>query len=179
MPRPAPAACAAALLAALALRAEPAAAQAGMAHGPAQMAGSEAAAAPAVAITGEVRAPRTLDLAALQALPAITVEVRAAPNQGGRTTAFTGALLWPVLQAAGPVDAPGRATQHQHTLLAQGRDGYAVALAFGEMDPHLEGKQVLLAYAQDGKPLPAPRLVVPGDSHAGRGVRDLVSVTVR
>jgi len=37
----------------------------------------------------------------------------------------------------------------------------------------------LVAYAQDGKPLPGPRLVLPGDARAGRNVRDLVAIEVR
>ncbi len=133
----------------------------------------------AVALSGTVKDPRTLALADLQALPAITVEVTVAAAQGPRKITYTGALLWPLLQAAAPVDAPGHATQHQHVLMARGSDGYAVAVAFGEMDPHLEGKQVLIAYAMDGLSLPAPRLVVPGDSHGARAVHDLAVIEVR
>ena len=48
-----------------------------------------------------------------------------------------------------------------------------------ELDPNFEGKQVLVAYAQDGKPLPALRLVIPADAHAGRNVRDVVAIEVR
>lgn len=162
------------LLAMLAL-AHPAAAQGPAAPGPA----GNAAAPAAVALSSGLKAPRTLALADLQALPAITVEVTVATAQGPRHIAYTGALLWPLLQAAAPVDAPGRATQNQHVLMARGSDGYAVAVAFGEMDPHLEGKQVLIAYLMDGNPLPAPRLVVPGDSHGGRAVHDLAAIEVR
>jgi DMSO/TMAO reductase YedYZ molybdopterin-dependent catalytic subunit len=170
---------AAALTALLAL-AGPASAQAAAPPGTAD----GAAAAPAVMLSGQIRLPRILTLADLQALPPVTVELPVAAAQGPRRISCTGALLWPLLQAAAPVDEPGRATQHRHTVLAQGRDGCAVAVAFGELDPHLEGKQVLIAYAQDGRPLPAPRLpatrlVVPGDSHAGRAVRDLVTVEIR
>lgn len=162
------------LLAVLAL-AGPAAAQDAAAPRPAN--GSPAPAA--VALSGGIKDPRTLALADLQALPAVTVEVTVAAAQGPRRITYTGALLWPLLQAAAPVDAPGHATQHQHVLMARGSDGYAVAVAFGEMDPHLEGKQVLIAYAMDGLPLPAPRLVVPGDSHGARAVHDLAAIEVR
>ncbi len=92
---------------------------------------------------------------------------------------FTGALLWAVVNAAAPADESGPRSHLQHTLLARGRDGYAVALAIGELDPEFEGKQVLVAYAQDGKKLPALRLVVPVDAKAGRSVRDLVSIEIR
>ena len=162
------------LLAVLALS-HPAAAQGSAAPGPAD----SAAAPAAIALSGGIKAPRTLALADLQALPAVTVEVTVAAAQGPRHITYTGALLWPLLQAAAPVDAPGRATQNQHVMMARGSDGYAVAVAFGEMDPHLEGKQVLIAYLMDGNPLPAPRLVVPGDSHGGRAVHDLAAIEVR
>ena len=64
-------------------------------------------------------------------------------------------------------------------MLARGQDGYAVALAIGELDPNFEGKQVLIAYAQDDKPLPGLRLVVPADIRGGRGVHDLAAIEVR
>ncbi len=153
--------------------AHPAAAQGLAAPGPA----GSATAPAGVALSGGIKVPRTLALADLQALPAVTVEVTADAAQGQRKITYTGALLWPLLQAAAPVDAPGRATQNQHVPMARGSDGYAVA--FGEMDPHLEGKQVLIAYFMDGNPLPAPCLVVPGDSYGGRAVHDLAAIEVR
>jgi len=143
-------------------------------------AGLAAAAVPIeLAISGRVEQPRTLALADLQALPPVVVEVTYATARGPQAATYTGALLWSLLTAAAPVDEPGRNTHLRHTLLAHGKDGYAVAVAIGELDPHMEGKQVIVAYAQDGKPLPSLRLVVPGDSHAGRSVRDLVSIEVR
>jgi hypothetical protein len=63
--------------------------------------------------------------------------------------------------------------------MAHGRDGYVVALAIAEIDPGFEGKQVLIATTQDGKPLAAPELVVPGDRRAGRRVHDLVGIEVQ
>ena len=53
-------------------------------------------------------------------------------------------LRQPVAELAAPVDEPGRNTSLRHTLLAHGRDGYAVALAIGELDPHMAGKQVIV-----------------------------------
>ena len=142
-------------------------------------AGPAAAAPIELAISGRVGQPRTLALADLQALPPVTVEVTHATARGPQTATYIGALLWPLLAAAAPVDDPGRNTSLRHTMLAHGRDGYAVALAIGELDPRMAGKQVIVAYAENGKPLPSLRLVVPGDSHAGRSVRDLVSIEVR
>ena len=57
----------------------------------------------------------------------------------------------------------------RHTLLITGRDGYAVALAVGEVDPHYEGKSVILAYAGGEPPasIATPRLVVPATNTVG------------
>jgi len=68
----------------------------------------------------------------------------------------------------------------QHTILARGHDGYGVALAIGEIDPRFAGKEVIVAYQRDGKPMENQtfRLVVPGDAHGGRSVNDLVSLTI-
>jgi len=132
-----------------------------------------------LAVQGRVERPGSLTLAELQALPPVTVEIERTEANGVQHMSFTGALLWTLVTMAGPVDEPGKRTFLQHTLLARGRDGYAAALAFGELDPHFEGKQVLVAYAQDGKPLPALRLVIPADARAGRNVRDVVAIEVR
>ncbi len=131
-----------------------------------------------LALQGRIEHPRTLALEELQALPPVTVQIERTTASGVQRASFTGALLWTLVTAAGPVDEPGTHTNLQHTLLARGRDGYAVALAVGELNPHFEGKQVLIAYAQDGQPLPALRLVVPVDARAGRNVRDVVSIEI-
>lgn len=130
-------------------------------------------------VQGRVEHARTLTLADLQAMPSVTLDVEYTTSKSPRKDSFTGTLLWTLVTSAGPVDEPGGRSGLQHTLLARGKDGYAVALAIGELDPHFEGKQVLIAYAQDGKPLPGLRLVVPADAHAGRGVHDLVAIEVR
>lgn len=131
-----------------------------------------------LALSGRVAQPRTISLANLQAMPAVTVEVAHTGPQGVQPSRFKGVLLWPLVQAAAPVDENGPRTHLWHTLLALGRDGYGVALAIGELDPNFEGKKVLVAYAQDGKSLPGLRLVVPDDARAGRSVRDLVAIEV-
>ena len=63
--------------------------------------------------------------------------------------------------------------------MARGRDGYTVALSIAELDPSLEGKQVLIATARDGKPLGGLELIVPGDKRAARQVHDLLAIEVQ
>lgn len=63
-----------------------------------------------------------------------------------------------------------------------GSDDYVIAVAMGEIEPNLEAKQILVAYLRDGKPVdPAGsvRVVVPGDKHGARSVRDVTRITVK
>jgi hypothetical protein len=144
-------------------------------HVMAQAAVSPQQPAMGLSITGRVAHPRTLTLGELQTLPPANVKIM----QGPHTGEFTGALLWSLLDAASPVDEIGHKTRLQHGMIARGRDGYGVLLAIGEVSPELEGKQVLVAYAQNEKLLPALLLIVPGDKGGGRFVLDLVDIEVR
>ena len=136
--------------------------------------------APSFTIAGRVEHPRTMTLAELQAMPAATVELDSTTSKGVEHVKYTGPLLWTLMQAAQPVDDPsGGNTALQHTMLARGHDGYAVALSIGEIDPRMEGKPVLIAVTRDGEPVNYLRLVMPGDVHAARSVRDLASIEVR
>ena len=114
-------------------------------------------------------------------MPAVTVDVTFETGEGKKSGRYTGVLLWALLEKAGPIDEPGKNAQLRHTLLITGRDGYAAALALGELDPHYEGKSVILAYAggRAGRLVRALRLVVPGDAHGGRSVRDVSSIELR
>ena len=56
-----------------------------------------------------------------------------------------------------------------------------MALGIGEIDPHHEGKQIIIAYAGGDRSasMSSLRLVVPGDVHGGRNVRDVAKIEVR
>lgn len=147
-----------------------------LAHAPALAqapAGAPASPAPvSLALSGRLVHPRSLAAADLAGLPLVSLGL---PASGNKPPAHvSGALLWPLLDQAGWVDKPGRKTRLQHVILARGRDGYAVALSIAEIDPNLEGKQVLVATAKDG----TLELVVPGDKRAARRVHDLVALDV-
>jgi len=132
----------------------------------------------AVAVGGQVQHPGPVTIADLQKLPATSVPVSFATDKGPEGATYTGALLWTVIGNAGPIDAPGKNTKLRHTYLVTASDGYAVALSEGELDPNFEGKSVILAYEKDGKPA-GIRLIVPGDKHGGRAVRDVVKIDVQ
>ena len=134
----------------------------------------------ATTVTGAVTAPLVVDEALLKSLPQVTVSVSFQTDHGAEKGTYTGAALWDVLQKAGLVNAPGKNTVLRHSVLVTGSDGYEAALAIGEIAPDLEAKHVILAY-EAGKPpaLQDLRLVVPGDAHGGRSVKDVVTIEVK
>jgi hypothetical protein len=130
---------------------------------------------------GSVQQRLVLDDALFKSLPAVTVDVTFETDNGKKSGRYTGVLLWSLIEKAVLTDVDEKNAALRHTLLVTGRDGYAIALAVGELDPHYEGKSVILAYAGGEPPasIDAPRLVVPGDKHGGRSVRDVASIEVR
>jgi hypothetical protein len=116
---------------------------------------------------------------ALATLKPVSVAASFHTMHGAEAGQWSGPLLLDVLQQASITDAPGKRTHMRHVIIATGADGYGAAIAIGEIDPKGAGKQVIVAVAQDGKPLATPRLVVPGDASFTRGVRDLVGLEVR
>ncbi len=131
-------------------------------------------------LTGLVSHPGTFTLADLQALPKVTVMINTQPL-GAHS--FGGALLYGLLQQAGIVTVSTRKNDIlRKTVLVTGTDGYGVAVALGEIIPRFANRQVILAYEEDGKPLPQAdgfaRLVVPGNAFAGRYVSNVAQVSV-
>ena len=132
-------------------------------------------------LTGTVKVPLTLDEATLNKLPVASVDVSYARASGSTKGTYTGVLLWDVLAKAELVNDAGANSRLRHTLLITSRDGYAIAVALGELDPAYGNKKVLLAYKGTDR-IPSfehLRLLVPGDVHAGRAVRDIASIEVR
>lgn len=132
-------------------------------------------------LTGTVKTPLTLDEATLNKLPVASVEVSYARASGSSKGTYTGVLLWDLLAKAELVNETGTNTRLKHTLLVTSRDGYAVTVALGELDPAYGNKKVLVAYkgSDDVPSFDHLRLLVPGDIHAGRAVRDIASIEVR
>ena len=129
-------------------------------------------------IQGRVAHQQILTLTDLEQLPLTTISLTQASEHGPQQVTYGGVLLWTLLDRALLVDEPGRKTHLRHIILAQGADGYAVALGVGEVDPNFEGKQVIVALTRNGAPMHSLELAVPGDRHAGRNVHDLNVITV-
>jgi hypothetical protein len=140
-----------------------------------------AAAQPALTIDGQVNTPLQLSVADLQAMPSGEAAVSyTTGHHGEQHGTFKGALLWSVLGKAGVKDGDAKGAHLRHGIVVSGRDGYAVLIAMGEIDPEFEGKPVLVAYEKDQKAIEnGVKLIVPGDHKGGRNVFDVVRIEVQ
>ncbi len=143
------------------------------------LAAAGAARAQSVMVKGMVAHPGAMDMTALSALKQTSFSGSFDSMAGKQTHRWTGPLLLDVLNQAVITDAPGKRTHIRHAILAEGSDGYAAAIAIGEIEPKGAGKPVIVALTQDGKPMKAPRLIVPGDASLTRCVHDLAVLEVR
>ncbi|MGH3849844.1 MAG: molybdopterin-dependent oxidoreductase [Pseudonocardiaceae bacterium] len=130
-------------------------------------------------VTGAVVRHLRLDVADLRALPSRTVAVTFQADSGVEHHVYVGPRLVDVLAKAGPqFDPTIKNDKLRYFVSVSASDGYRALVAYSEIDPDLEAKNVLLATSEDGRSLDAdgPRLVVPGDSHGGRYVTNVVRV---
>jgi hypothetical protein len=136
----------------------------------------------AIVLSGDGHPSVTLTPAVLAARPQTELAVSFQTSKGPFSGTYRGVLLWTLLSDAGLVGTGDPHAVLRQSVVVTGRDGYAVVFGAGEIAPDLGGRQVLLATAVDGQPLPADenmRLVVPGDKRGARSVRDVVSITVK
>ena len=131
-----------------------------------------------VKLDGAVKAPATYSLTELAALSSSSVTLNIAGHDAA-SGSWKGVPLMALIEKAGTVEEKGHGAYLQHVIIARGADGYGVAIAIGEIEPKFEGKQAIVAYQKNGAALSSLRLIIPGDTHAGRDVRDLVELTVK
>lgn len=134
----------------------------------------------AITVVNASGARTVLTEGAVAQLPSVQVAVSFQTEHGPFHDFFAGPLLWTVLAKFGAVDPAKPRQSVGQAVLVVGRDGYGAALAMGEIAPAFEGKQVILADSMDGHPLGGGhlRLIMPGDRHGGRSVRDVIRITV-
>jgi DMSO/TMAO reductase YedYZ molybdopterin-dependent catalytic subunit len=121
----------------------------------------------------------SLDSADLAKLPA--KEVAASDHQTDHR--YSGVLVRDIL---GLVGAPSGDSLRGKALTLvvriTGADNYAVVFALAEFDPGFSDRTIVLADQQDNQPLPdnaAPlRIVIPGDTHPARWVRQVKSIEI-
>ncbi len=140
--------------------------------------------APAVQVTGLVSKTITLGVSDLRKLPAVSDRVTLRTDKGTLGThTFTGALLNSVVQEAIPISNTSFKNDALRMFVTiHATDGYEVSVSMAEMLPDFGHQAILLAYAEDGKPLAhsdgAVELIVPGDTLAGRDVRNVDKIVV-
>ncbi|EJE50454.1 sulfite oxidase-like oxidoreductase [Acidovorax sp. CF316] len=112
-------------------------------------------------------------------------------DSGPQSRSYTGAALWPLLQAcalqsAAGTDAHGqRAAALGRYVLASGAEGYNAVFSVGELHPDFGNKGSILAYAESGagggeQAGPASlRITAPGDVQGSRYVAGLTRLEVR
>jgi len=125
-----------------------------------------------------VRQPQRLTFEDLKKMPAEHADVSYQTDRGPVIASFTGVLLWSLIGAAGGIDDSAKNPELRHAIRITAKDGYVVVTSSGEIAPDFGARGVIVAYERDGKPLDEFRIVMPGDKHGGRNVRDVVSINV-
>jgi hypothetical protein len=134
----------------------------------------------ATRVTGQVRHPLNLSIAALKKYKQHTVKVTYTGGQPERVQhhTFSGPLLYDVLQKAGPKFGTAKNDLLRWGILVTGGGNYRALIGFGEVFPANANSPILLAISEDGKPLDKPRTAVPGDKGGGRYVGDVATIKV-
>lgn len=133
------------------------------------------AAPPAVQLDGDGLTATTFTVAQLKKLGPVTVEWK--DKTGAHQ--MTGVRLEKLLMQAGFAEK-ARHEELRASLIATAADGFMAVFSVGEVLEALGPSNVVLAWEQDGKPLPpehgAFRLVVPTDKRGARSLFQLVRI---
>src|SRR3954453_4319939 len=120
----------------------------------------------------------SLILERIRKLPAHELSTPMRSPRGTFQRSFKGALLADYAAMHGmdpdtkPPVGPGN-----HYFVATAEDGFRVVLSYSEVAPRSSGKEVLLAFEQDGEAIRAGvRLVVPGDDLGGRSIGGVAQI---
>lgn len=133
-------------------------------------------ASPSFTVSGAVGKRASFDLAALQALPTVTLTV------GANT--YTGVSLWTLLNDSAVGLQPDTHVRNpvlSMYALVSGSDGYRAVVSLGEIAPEFGNRTALLALRMNGAPLGrngVARLVVEGDLKPGRSVARVAAIEV-
>lgn len=135
-----------------------------------------------IQITGAVASPMILSLKELQAMPRSTLTMRVLDLDGKRRVhIFTGPLFGDVIGAAHPTTSTGVNMATHAYALVSGMTGASAIIAFAEFDRDYNAKRIVLAYEEDGGPLPGSgiaELVVPEDATQGRFIMGVTTIEV-
>jgi hypothetical protein len=131
-----------------------------------------------VSVAGAVTTPATYSAGQLGALPQATFSVTEHEWWRTQTHSDTGVSVEALVNTAAPTLPSAKNAMLRVTVTVAGAFGRSVTLALGELDPNFGNHPAYLALTQDGHPLDAPELVVPGDRFGLRSVDDVSSITV-
>jgi hypothetical protein len=133
-----------------------------------------------VSIGGAVTTPATYSLSQLEALTLThtTFQVTRRSWWGTSTETDQGLSLEDLVNLAGPTLPSAKNALLRVTVTVAGPWQGPVTFALGELDPSFGDHADYLALTQDGAPLQAPELVVPGDVNGARTVYDVNRITV-
>ncbi len=141
---------------------------------------SSAQQAPILTVDGEVSVTLKLSLKSLERFPSVEFK---AIGHDKKEHVYRGVMIFSLLDSAGvTLGAKLRGKNLGKYLVAKATDGYQAVFALPEVDPEFTDEKIIVAYAEDGKPLAAGdgpiRIVVPSDKKHARWVRELASLTV-
>lgn len=129
-----------------------------------------------VTVRGAVGDPGPISRQALQGFRQLEVRSRYQTSGGPQSHGYTGPLLLDVLNSVRPDFSADPHDLLRYAILVEASDGFLATLAWGEIQPDLADKTVIVALTEDGETLLRPRLVVPDDTHGARQVYDLATI---
>jgi len=115
----------------------------------------------------------------IDALP----HVKVVAGSANMAATFEGIHLKAVLEKAGvTLGETLKGKRMASCLLVEAADDYHVVIALPELDPAFTDKQIVLAFARDGKPLDAKegpyRLVIPDEKRMARWVKQVTTLKI-
>src|SRR6516225_11108719 len=137
-------------------------------------------------VSGQVTNRAVFDLNDLEQFPPAQQNVTYFAAGSVVTEAFTGVLLWDLLNdppVNGIITNPKIKNDILHkVVIVTGTDCYQSVFGAGEFDPFFGGSQIMFAYETGGQSLGNngfARIVVPGDKAGGRFVSNIAKIEVR
>lgn len=130
-----------------------------------------------ILIDGMVAKPAYITLDQLQHLRSTSITLRLA---GHGILTVTGAQLADVIDLAQPGVTGGTSTSSSAYAIITGVSGQVAVVAFPEFEKAFEGKNIVVAYLINGKPVKAgaATLVVQGDATAGRFIEGITHIAI-
>ena len=137
---------------------------------------------PTLTVSGTVATPTTYTLSQLQALPQTTFSLtRPSWWRESHTDTDQGVPVEDLVNAAQPTLPAAKNALLRVTVAISSTWGRSVTFALGELNPSFGNHPAYLALQQDGHQLPAPELVVPGDTAPARSLEavDRINIAVQ